>query len=79
MIVHIQEYLESNYSFEPHPLYSKSENMNVFQTHYFGDSIKILDLLYKNSTLFTRLSRKYKIYINVKKYRKQFKTTRNVK
>lgn len=79
MLDHIQEYFYLNYGFEKHPHIKKSENMNVFQIYYFKDTVKILDALYKNSNTDTRLSRKYKIYIDNKrvKSKKSMNESRN--
>lgn len=59
----IQNFFKKTFKIEPHPIYRTSEAMNVFRTHYFGDTKKILSLLYKNSTENSRLNRKYKLYV----------------
>lgn len=53
---------EEVYDIESHPIYKTSENMNVYRTHYFGDTKYILDLLYKESNENNRLNRKYRLY-----------------
>lgn len=63
----IQNFLKEKFEIEPHPIYRTSEAMNVFRTHYFADTKKILSLLYKNSTENSRLNRKYKLYVKNQK------------
>lgn len=63
----IQNFLKEKFEIEPHPIYRTSEAMNVFRTHYFGDTKKILSLLYQNSTENNRLNRKYKLYVKNQK------------
>lgn len=72
ILEYTQEYFKSKYSIEKHPIYQVTKNMNVYRTHYFKDSDCILDILYKNSSLTTRLTRKYKIYNEYKN--RKFKT-----
>lgn len=62
IIKHIQIFLKKTHNIESHPIYRTSENMNVFRTHYFSDTKKILSLLYKNSNNNNRLNRKYKLF-----------------
>lgn len=58
----IRKFFLEKYNIEPHPIYVTSEKMNVFRTHYFADTKKILSLLYEDSNDNNRLNRKYKLY-----------------
>ena len=60
------------FNIENHPVYKVSNNMNVYRTHYFKDSLSILNYLYKNSNELTRLYRKYQIYIEYKNREPKF-------
>jgi len=62
ILISLQTFLEEKFKISKHPIYITSEAMNVCRTHYFGDTKKILNLLYENSTNKIRLNRKYKIY-----------------
>ena len=64
IILEIHRFFKDNYDIEPHPIYSVSDNMNVYNTHYFKDAQKVLSILYKNSNEKNRLTRKFLIYEN---------------
>lgn len=63
----IQIYL-SKLGIDKHPIYRLSDNCNVYVTHYFGDTMKILKMMYDKSTYKTRLNRKYNIYKSMKNF-----------
>ena len=56
-----------------HPIYNimkhKSKKYKMYQTHYFKDSMKILNIIYENSKNEVRLNRKYNIYKSMSEHK----------
>jgi len=64
IVKHIQNYFRTKYKIEPKKLYQlkNKSNMNLANTIYFKDTLKILEILYEDSNENNRLSRKYNLY-----------------
>ena len=74
ILTNIQKYLSElgidnhpiNYHIDPDS--KKFGKYNVYSMDYYGDSMKVLNIIYENSENHTRLSRKYDIYKSMIKH-----------